>query len=645
MLSRRSGGSFVKIGAARCMLLALAALAARGHAAPIEVTSAGPFDVREGAVPARATLVAPSIAAHRIALTAPSADELASVPAQDAAGMGKAQPLAIGIGRALPRGSRTITLDSLAWVSIAGGARVAHVEVASPGAAALRVAVQASAAVDGLSMRFAGSDGNALGAVEARAVEQATAKRDQYWSPVLAGDVAIIELTAAPGAAIDGVWLRIPRLSHLLVDGVQLLSPAGPIARATGVGAAGACETDVACIAPMNAAAADLARSVAKLNFVGEDGRSYLCSGTLIADTAHSNTPFLLSANHCLKSDAIAQTLNTYWFYAATACNSKTAAPFVHLTGGARMLGRSQDNDWSIVRLNETPPAGTMFAAWRAEAIAAGAAVVTIHHPEGDLAKFSQGQVTGTLAIADDYVDGTFTQVVWSQGVTEPGSSGSLVATLAAGGSHYEVRGALYAGASSCSSPHAPDYFSRLETALPVMRQYLTPGAANPNGEVVAVEFYNASLDHYFLSTDPVEIGNLDSGRTVGWVRTGLRFLVYDHPAPNTSPVCRFYRTPGYGDSHFYSASPQECAQTAAAHPDDWIYESPSVFYAQLPDMARGACPGGTAAVYRFFNASTTNHRYTVELFLRDQMEASPLWTPEGYGPGPHYPVMCAAVQ
>lgn len=640
----------MKTRTAVCLLVALAAHA---HAASLQPTatelagvrSAGPAEVRHGTVAVRAALAAPSIAAHRIRLAAPSSAELATVPAQNAVATGKRQPLAIGFGRGLPQESRTIALDRLAWTPIAGGARVAHVEVASPGAAALRVALEASAAVDGLSLRFAGTDGDALGAVAARDVAEATAQRGQFWSPVVAGDVATIELTAEPGAATEGVSLHIPRLSHLLVNGAQLLSPAGPIARVTGFGAAGACEVDVACVAPMNAAAGDLAKSVAKLSFVGEDGRSYLCSGTLIADTTHSNTPYLLSADHCLKSDAIAQTLNTYWFYAATTCKSTTTPQFVHLTGGARMLGRSQDNDWSIVRLNETPPAGTMFAAWRAESIATGTAVVTIHHPEGDVAKFSQGQVTGALAIADDYVHGTYTEVVWNQGVTEPGSSGSLLATLAAGGGHYEVRGGLYAGGSDCAFPKYPDYFSRLSTALPVMRQYLTPGAGNPNGVVVAVEFHNASLDHYFLSTDPVEIDNLDSGRTVGWVRTGLRFLVYDHRAPNTNAVCRFYRAPAYGDSHFYSASPQECAQTAAAHPVDWIYESPSVFYVQLPDTTTGACPGGTVAVYRFFNASTTNHRYTVELFIRDQMDASPSWTPEGYGPGPYYPVMCAAAQ
>ena len=84
--------------------------------------------------------------------------------------------------------------------------------------------------------------------------------------------------------------------------------------------------------------------------------------------------------------------------------------------------------------------------------------------------------------------------------------------------------------------------------------------------------------------------------------------------------MCRFYRAPAFGDSHFYSAAPAECAQTAAAHPVDWIYESPNVFYVQLPNTTTGVCPAGTVAVYRFFNTVTTNHRYTTEQVIRDQM-------------------------
>jgi hypothetical protein len=139
-----------------------------------------------------------------------------------------------------------------------------------------------------------------------------------------------------------------------------------------------------------------------------------------------------------------------------------------------------------------------------------------------------------------------------------------------------------------------------------------------------------------------VEINNLDSGTTIGWVRTGLRFLAYSGPIAGANPVCRFYRAPAYGDSHFYSADPAECAATALAHPVDWIYESPSVFYVPLPNKATGACPTGTKAVYRYFNAFTENHRYTTEITVRDELAGTAGWIPEGYGPGPFYPIMCA---
>jgi hypothetical protein len=128
-----------------------------------------------------------------------------------------------------------------------------------------------------------------------------------------------------------------------------------------------------------------------------------------------------------------------------------------------------------------------------------------------------------------------------------------------------------------------------------------------------------------------------------GWERTGLRFLAYVNPAPGTNPVCRFYRPPSFGDSHFYSASPDECAATTAQHPVDWIEESKAVFYIGLPDAA-GACPTETQPVWRFFNKATVNHRYTAEVVLRDQMRARPsVWVAEGYGPG--QAVMCAALR
>ncbi|MFO1315964.1 MAG: serine protease [Burkholderiales bacterium] len=620
-----------------CIVAALAAPALR--AAATDGLSAPPGVAAGGGMPARAALVLPTVAAARtIGLARPDASEEAALAAYNARRGGKGQPLAIGFGRDVPSAARRVALAELAWTASADGGRVARIDVTSPGAAALRVALALPVASAGLSMRFAGTDA-AFAAVSADAIAEATARAGQYWSPVLAGDSAIVELHVAAGAPVPAAALAIPRVSHQVVGGADLLAPWAKV----GIGASGSCNVDVACVAPQNTLALAHARAVARLQFVRDDGRSYLCTGTLLADTTGTQTPYVLTANHCVGTASVARTLNTFWFFDAVACNSKTTPPYVHLTGGADLLAVSPDRDWSFVRLRESAPSGAGFAAWRAETLAAGNAVATAHHPQGDLKKWSTGTTTGSLLIDDGDVFGDFTEVVWNSGITEAGSSGGSLLTLAGAG-YYEVRGGLYAGYSSCSRPSLPDYFSDLASALPALRPYLAPDAPNPAGLVVAVEFYHRGLDHYFVSTNPAEIANLDSGATVGWVRTGLSFLAYATQAAGTTPVCRFYRAPAYGDSHFYSASPAECAATAAAHPVDWIYESPSVFYVRLPDTATGACPAGTRAIWRYFNKQTTNHRYTVEAVVRNNLATSPLWIAEGYGPGPYFPVMCAPV-
>lgn len=612
---------------------------------PSSIVAVPPVEYRGPTIARTTALVSPAGApARRIDLPSPREAEVATMRAYNQAADGKGQPLAIGYGRELPQAARDIGLTTLAWTPDAGGGRSARIEIASPGAAALRVALALDGPPAGMAFRFVGSKAGATAFGPFAAGD--VARRGLYWTPVLAGDVATIEISVDPDVPLEGLTLHVPRVSHVLVDGADLRSLSAPVLKATGIGTSGACNVDVACVAPTNAPAANFAKSVAKLTFVSDAGRAYVCTGTLVADSVQSQTPYLFAANHCLDSASVARTLNTYWFYDATLCNSTAVPPYVQLMGGAALLARSPDHDWSLLRLNDVPPAGSQFAAWRAEALANGAAVATIHHPSGDLGKFSTGMVTGDflLDLPEEGVNAFFTEVTWSRGVTEGGSSGSALMTLAPGGGWYELRGGLFAGLSACSAPAAPDYFSHLDAALPQVREYLTPNAANARGVVPAVEFYNRALDHYFLSTNPVEIANLDSGRTVGWARTGLRFLVYNNPQPGASPVCRFYRAPAYGDSHFYSASPEECAATAAAHPVDWIYESANVFYVPLPDKATGACPGGTQSVYRYFNAATTNHRYTQELTVRDGMDGSPLWIPEGYGPGPYYPIMCALV-
>jgi len=310
------------------------------------------------------------------------------------------------------------------------------------------------------------------------------------------------------------------------------------------------------------------------------------------------------------------------------------------------------------VRLNNAPPANAIFSAWRAEPVPMATGISVLHHPEGDLKKVSEGVMPSYF----DFSDGTsFASARYSMGSSEPGSSGSGLLTLGSGGGFYELRGGLYAGDDSCSQPNGKDVFSRLDLALPLLSQYLTPGASNPAKKTLVVEYYYAGLDDYFITADPAEIQGLDNGAHPGWVRTGLTFLAYSDgsvaPA-GAQPVCRFYLLPQYGASHFYSADPAECAATAVKFAGSWAEESAALFYIQVPNQTTGACPANTRPVYRFVNRTNqVHHRYTAEQDVRNCMyygfnsatdkdiDCSAYvgsWLEEGYGVAPDAAVMCS---
>jgi len=633
-----------------CISLArAAALFAFGIGASAATITAVPTAVYAPAAATKAAtlarLVGPDAPKRTISLAAPSSAEWsivreknkASSAAAAAPDATKGRPLVVGIGRDVPSAERTIDSAGLVWIPIADGGFAARIDVRSQGAAAVRVAMTMSETNPDVTLRFVGSAANAeVFAVPANAIAGATLRDGVFWSPVLEGDTATIEVVAPAGVDRDRIAFTLARLAHLALAGASLRDPTQK--DLSDIGTSGSCNVDVACIAP-SAALTAAARATAQIIF-NDDQFVYQCSGTLVNDSLATNTPYFYTANHCVHSQALATTINFYWFFDAVACNNHaTIPPYVLQAGGATLLGRSDDWDWSLVRANSAPPTGVAFSGWRAESLTLAASAITLHHPNGDLKKQSQGIFQGYYTRPGR--GSTFASMMWTQGTTEPGSSGAGLFTLGASG--YELRGALWAGSAACSNPTGVDKFSRLDVAFALLRQYLTPDNPSPNGSIAAVEFYHDVLDHYFISTNPIEINDLDTGVHPGWVRTGFRFLAYPDAtrAPSSAnPVCRFYLRPGFGDSHFYSGSPTECADTQAKFGDAWIYESPNVFYIQLPDQATGVCPANTQPVWRFFHTTRTNHRYTTDISVRDELRGDPLWLPEGYGPDAV--IMCA---
>ena len=155
---------------------------------------------------------------------------------------------------------------------------------------------------------------------------------------------------------------------------------------------------------------------------------------------------------------------------------------------------------------------------------------------------------------------------------------------------------------------------------------------------VTVVEFYNPSLDHYFVTWKKDEIAKLDAGTEIkGWVRTGSAFNAFTKMQPGTVPVCRFYIPPGQGDSHFFGRDTAECNSTAEKFPS-FVLEDAAFMYLALPTAGMRAAR--TTPIYRAFsNRSDANHRYMTDPTLRDAMIERG-WTAEG--DGPDRVVMCA---
>ena len=155
-----------------------------------------------------------------------------------------------------------------------------------------------------------------------------------------------------------------------------------------------------------------------------------------------------------------------------------------------------------------------------------------------------------------------------------------------------------------------------------------------PPGTVPVIEYYNASLDHYFITATPAEINYLDIAAVSFNPRPGELFYTWTDPtlAPSDAvPVCRFYAA-GLINSYYYTADATQCQYMKTHLAGVWALETAAAFYVLLPD-ANGNCASNTLPVYKFFNnRQDANQRHTIDLSVRRAM-INRAWVPQGVGP------------
>jgi hypothetical protein len=136
-----------------------------------------------------------------------------------------------------------------------------------------------------------------------------------------------------------------------------------------------------------------------------------------------------------------------------------------------------------------------------------------------------------------------------------------------------------------------------LSDCSPGSSTFVIQAANGPLQVLAAIEFYHAALDHYFITSDVMEIADLDNGVHAGWIRTGQSFNVF---APAKSggmgnPVCRFYGLPSAGlDSHFSTVDANECAAIPTKFNGAWTLESADAFDV-APPPTDFECPSASS--------------------------------------------------
>ena len=172
--------------------------------------------------------------------------------------------------------------------------------------------------------------------------------------------------------------------------------------------------------------------------------------------------------------------------------------------------------------------------------------------------------------------------------------------------------------------PRHPSATAVAVFGLAAMAVAAPAAAVEPTAQ--AVEFYNAGLNHFFVTAFPEEAAALDAGSPVaGWVRTGVAWNAWKSAGESAAavPVCRFFGTPGVGpNSHFYTADAAECAKVKLN--PDWTYEA-IAFHVEVPQGSK--CGAGSMPIYRSFypgaNVSQSNHRFLPDLTMHQNMAAA----------------------
>lgn len=192
-------------------------------------------------------------------------------------------------------------------------------------------------------------------------------------------------------------------------------------------------------------------------------GGTSICTGTVLNTTANDETPYVLTANHCLSTQTSAEKTVFYFNYEYPNCDGTGIVTTNQFISGSDLIATSPLGkvDFTLLKIQQTIPEeyNVFYAGWDATGNTAKGSVC-IHHPRGDVKKISIDTNNYTTSSFFSYLKFSHWKISrWEKGTTESGSSGSGLFNM-----NKQIIGNLSGGEADCDNP-VNDYFSKFSVA------------------------------------------------------------------------------------------------------------------------------------------------------------------------------------
>ncbi|MBN2681663.1 MAG: PKD domain-containing protein [Bacteroidales bacterium] len=335
--------------------------------------------------------------------------------------------------------------NSGTWTDLSDGGKIWRLKISSENALALGLLYKEFKIPVGGKLFVYGKDKKqVIGAFTSKN----NPKGEEFANELIKGDELTIEYYQ-PGKTVENLQLYIHGVNYAYK----------PIGMVMATKASEWCEVNINC--PEGANWQTEKKGVALISIVIGAG-SYLCSGSLVNNTAQNCTPYFLSAYHCGEG-ASASDYNQWVFYfgyEASTCAATTGYYQVSITGATKRAeainSAGTRSDMLLLELNNSNFGSYVphYNGWT-RATSASTGGVCIHHPAGDIKKISTYTSTLTTYNTTHWLV-YWASTVTNHGVTEGGSSGSPLFN-----NSKLIVGTLTGGSSYCDAPNDPDIYGK----------------------------------------------------------------------------------------------------------------------------------------------------------------------------------------